>query len=220
MFCIKCGNKAKIGLLCEECFLKENRLIKLNNLSILLCPVCSSYYDKGKWVETGNIERIVKNKIEEKICSREIKKIGIQLKRIGNRYMVRIACIGFIPPCDRVKKEEKIIYVKIKKQMCSRCIKLSGGYYEAVLQIRGNGKERILEMIKKLIKNAIMEEKKNGYDIRFIKKAEAAKIARMLKLKGFEIKESYRFVSTKKDKRLYRNYYSIRWKNIGGNCGK
>ena len=96
--------------------------------------------------------------------------------------------------------------------MCALHVKLSGGYYEAVIQVRGNDRDRILKYALRLLpKKAIIniETLNEGYNIKIMHKANAATTAKHLRGK-FEVKQSYKLVGSKKGERLYRNFYAIR----------
>ena len=182
-------------------------MFEIDNFTVPVCD-CGSYYD-GKWEKPKETNKIIKEMIEKRMkTSSRIIKEKISLKKIGNRIIVSITCYGFIRPCKKMKKEAKRITITLKKRKCDVCTKLSGGYYEAVLQVRGDY-ENIFNLVKKYLpKTARIEKLRRGYDIRFLKKSDAAKAAK--NLRGFEIKKSFKFVATKKDKKLYRNYYSVK----------
>ena len=214
MFCIRCGKRASIGNFCDQCFLETKELFDIDNIKIMICPDCGSYYDKG-WKPGKDIEEIIQDCVNNNIKTKnKITKTKLSLKHFGNKYRVTIRCTGLIRPCKKSKAEEKSILITIKKHKCDRCVKVRGGYHEAVLQIRGENKDKILNKVKRMLpKEEIvvtsMDELKNGYDIKFIKKNFAKAAAKQLK-KGFKVKESYKLIATKKGKRLYRNYYSVR----------
>jgi nonsense-mediated mRNA decay protein 3 len=214
MFCIKCGKKANIGVFCDSCFLQQNELFKISNLKIFLCD-CGSYFGPSKkWQkwdrgEEELLKHLIKNHIK---TENKILKTDVKLKQIGNRYMVTVRCIGFVPPSKKEKTEKKEIMIDVKRRKCENCSKILGGYYEAVLQVRGPKWETILREISEKEKEdiSLMEKTKNGYDVKFLKKNTADKIAMRLKKKGFSLKVSYKLVGEKKSKKLYRNFYSVR----------
>ncbi len=202
MFCIKCGNDAVAGNFCKDCFLKSNRLFEISDFTVRRCQDCGAFQD-------GDLDEQIKNAIKTKnrIISFHIKK-----SESTNRIKVDVACSGYIQSLKHLVKEEKRILVIIKKTKCKKCIQLSGGYYEAVLQIRGDNQERIIKKLKKVLKNEDISKTdrlKEGYDVRLIKKSSAPKIVRFLR-DYFDVKESYKLVGEKKGKKLYRNYYAIR----------
>ncbi len=204
MFCIKCGKKAEIGNFCSSCFLGKESLFEIKDFLLYVCD-CGSYYDKV-WRKADN--DIIKEQIGKRIKTKyRLVKKEIALKSYGNRVAATIVCYGIVHA--HKKKEERKITITIKKRKCDTCVKLLGRYYEAVLQIRGEYNKIFNKIKSRLPKTARTEKTKHGYDIRFLKKSEAAKIAKALKVR-YEVKSSFKFVATKKGKKLYRNYYSVR----------
>ncbi len=202
MFCIKCGKEAVAGNFCKKCFLDSNRLFAIRDFTTRVCQNC------GK-LEEGPIEEQIKKKIETK---NRITYVDIKSRQSGNRINADVACEGFIHPLKSLVKENHKILITLKKTKCTQCVELSGGYYEAVLQVRGEQQERIMRKLEKMVDNENISrviKLKEGYDVRLIKKSSAPKIARFLR-EYFTIKESYKLVGEKKGKRLYRNYYAVR----------
>ena len=98
----------------------------------------------------------------------------------------------------------------MKNHKCEDCIKISGNYHEAVIQVRGAAAEKIMKSVKcpdnMLVR---VESVKGGYDIRITDKKKANEIAQLLRQK-FTVKMSYKLVGEKKGIKLYRNYYAVR----------
>jgi len=206
MFCIKCGKDAEVGNFCNKCFLEDNELFDIDSLVFYFCRGCDGYFLKNRKV---SVEGAVKSGIKTK---NNIKKIEIKERVVGNKIYVTVTCSGLIKPCRKIKKEEKKILITIKKQMCDTCIRLAGGYYEAMFQVRGDNKERVFKKLMALSKKVPITsvgEIKEGYDIKFVNKKDAAYISRLLK-KKFEVKDTYKLVGEKKGKKLYRNFYVVR----------
>ena len=202
MFCIKCGGKAEAGNFCKDCFLKSNHLFDIEDFTALECSGC------GK-LQRGNIRYQIKEKI---LTKNVISKYEIDAKQSGHRIVAKVTCTGKINPMRSAVREEKKIIIMVKRTKCEDCIKLLGGYYEAVLQVRGERQERILNKIKKFIYNediTRIETLKEGHDIRLRSKSSASSLVKYLR-SFFDIKESYKLVGEKKGKKLYRNYYAIR----------
>jgi len=204
--CIVCGKKAEIGNFCKKCFLKRAELFRVKNFSIMICD-CGAYFDK-KWKKSNlKLEDLVKKIILDRIESKnEIVEKSVDLKKVGNRFFATVKCKGKIRGIEKIEK--KSVVVKFEKRKCEACSRLAGGYYEAVVQVRGNKKE---EIMKKLNLKGIVEIKKikNGYDIKLLSKSEAKKLLRKFK-KDFNITISKKLVTQKKDKKIYRDYYCVR----------
>ena len=204
MFCVSCGRKAAIGSLCEGCFTKERGLFLTEDSEVKMCS-CGSYFDK-KWQEAMPFDEIINEYMEHHMVKLgTIKSMKIDFKKVGNTVIATIDCRGNIPPAKKIKSERKIMRIKIRNIKCDKCTKILGGYYEAVIQARGSNAESII----KKISGGIAEKVKNGYDVTFVSKAEAARIANSLG-REFSMLRSFKFVTEKKGKKLYRNYYAIR----------
>lgn len=200
--CIICGAEVFKENLCELHFIEKNKLFEIpEKVNLKYCTNCGAYYD-NRWVK-DDLENIIKSKIKtnNRILRKEVD--------VKNNYAMFI-CKGYIKPSKKIKEETKRIEIKIEKRKCDNCIKLLSGYYQAVFQIRGKRKEKILKHLMNLLgsNEIILEKIKEGYDIKFIDKKKASKISGLLK--GFSIKKSYKLITEKKGKKLYRNYYAIR----------
>lgn len=200
--CIICGSPVFQENLCEDCFVKRHELFEVPlTIKLKHCSNCGSFYD-SRWVK-DSVENIIKSKIKPR---GRIAKIYIDISR--NHAVV--ICTGYITPSRKLKKESKKISLLMESRKCDNCIKLLSGYYQAVVQIRGPRKDKILKYMMSFAKpeEIIAEKSKDGYDIKFIDKKRAEQTAAILK--GFEIKKSYKLVTEKKGKKLYRNFYAIR----------
>ena len=202
MFCIKCGKPAVAGNFCKQCFLEKEKMFELDNFTTNICPNCGKYED-------GDVENQIRSRIKTK---NKIKSCSVKTRSSGNRVLAKVTCNGIINPLKSSVSQDANIIVTVKKLKCENCIKLLGGYYEAILQIRGPNTDRILNKLKKLLPGIVIidiENIKIGYNIKLSDKKIAATAIRRLR-EYFEINESYKLVGEKKGKRLYRNSYAIR----------
>ena len=202
MFCIKCGKPAIAGNFCRQCFLEKERLFELDDFTTKICPNCGTYAD-------GDIENQIKSMIKTK---NRINSCSVKTRTAGNRVLAKVTCAGIISPLKSLATQEAKATVTVKKLKCENCIKLLGGYYEAIFQIRGPSTDRIMNKLRKFLPNdSIIDisKIKAGYDIKLSDKKIAAIAIKRLR-EYFEITESYKLVGEKKGKRLYRNSYAIR----------
>lgn len=198
--CIVCGSPAT-NTLCDKCFLERNDLFAAPEKIILnKCPSCGLYHMKRASGE--DLEDILLSLISSQ--SQIVKKsVGIKHDRAV------FSCTGYVRPRNLRKEETKTSLLRITSKKCDNCTKLLGGYYEAVFQIRGPMKEKILSKAAGIAGNtALVRHNPDGYDVRFADKNRAESVSRLLK--SFSIKRSYKLVGQKKGKKLYRNYYAIR----------
>ena len=200
MICAKCGKESKEPL-CDGCLASRNNLFDIENFSINFCKLC------GKGTE---LKRRVKSEIKTK---NTINDVIVHEKHVGNKIYLEVICKGKMEIDDRIikKEEKKNILVTVTKKMCDNCIKVSGNYYEAVVQARGEDAEKITKKTHDFLKEkvAAIEKIKEGYDIRITDKKAAALAVRFLREKH-SVKESFKLVGKKKGTELYRNFYAVR----------
>ncbi len=114
---------------------------------------------------------------------------------------------------ERVAFTKKIA-VKVNKVMCMSCYRRTSGYYEAIVQIRGDS-VKCENMMKKLINfidtrntfTSRVDEIKNGYDLYLSNKKVASAFFEYYELKP---KRSYSLYGVKRGKEVYRNIYLLR----------
>lgn len=199
MFCIKCGKPAKVDNFCSECFLESEALFEARNTDMEFCDLCGIKEDEILKKAEATIK--TNNTLLDK---------KIVLKTVGNKVHATITCTGKIKGLS--KTETKNVMIILRRKMCEMHVRLSGGYYEAVIQIRGHDKEKILKKAGRLLpKKSIInvENLKEGYNIKIMHKANAAAAVRHLRQR-FAVKDSYKLVGSKKGQKLYRNFYVVR----------
>ncbi|MBI2579474.1 MAG: hypothetical protein HYW27_01070 [Candidatus Aenigmarchaeota archaeon] len=205
MFCIRCGKGAVRGNFCRACFLKANNLFEIEpRTTIYFCEMCGAHHDRRKAVAVNDmINGMIKP------CGK-IKGVSISKNLKGNRILAGVTCTGSISGIP--KKETKITCITVRRHKCENCIKISGNYHEAVIQVRGGRSERIIAALKNILPSrtvARVMRVKNGYDVRIIDKKNASEAIQFTR-KKFDVNESYKLVGEKKGTKLYRNYYSVR----------
>ncbi len=180
--CIVCGKPAFLEGRCKSCILKKE-IFNIKDFGLVICDLCGSFYSDRKWHEKEDIKDVIKEHIKKRIqaeAGARIKKIGIDFKTAGNRYITKVLVEGVLHGLQ--KKEEKNLIVTTKYIKCINCSKMLGGYYEAVIQVRGEDAEKIMEYIEKILpKDSVtrIEKRKEGYDIKLMNKGIAKKIARI-----------------------------------------
>ncbi len=205
MFCVACGKEAKIGNLCEDCFTDKKRIFSLEDFRFEICSSCGSFFDKS-WQYSRPVDEIIDLMIARRMERLgKIRSVNVEKKRVGNTMLTTVTCIGNIPPASKIKTEKRTIRIKMINMKCDNCTKVLGGYYEAVIQLRGKDAKKLAEKIN----SGVLKETKDGYDIKFVKKSDAKRIAKSLE-KNYSVKKSFTFVTEKKGKKLYRNYYAVR----------
>ncbi|MFH0836834.1 MAG: NMD3-related protein [Candidatus Aenigmatarchaeota archaeon] len=204
--CILCGAAAEKGNFCKQCILLKNKLFEIKDFRIIMCRNGDNYY-LAKWKEFTNENAMLKDAIAYEMKG-NVDNFFISFRPFKCGFKVKIRGVGKIQGFK--KEEETEIEVSIKRKMCEDCIKVSGRYHEAKMQIRGDMTEYILGKVMKLIpKTAWVEDNKHGYDLFFLTKGEAAQIAKYLRARHDVIK-SFKVVGNKKGTLLMRDVYSVK----------
>jgi len=209
MFCVECGKKGKTyNGLCIDCYIKMHSFFIIpSQIEITFCRDCDAYKIGGEW-KKGDMQR----EIEEYIKNRIKAGLPYECEIKENK----VTCIGKFE--GRKIKEEKEVEIKEKYKLCPKCSLRKGGYFEAILQIRGKiaNEKEIEETIMRNVEEkqsfvSKKEEVKGGIDYYIGSKKAAKKAAQEIKeITGGELKVSSSLIGIKDGKRIYRDTYSIR----------
>jgi len=137
-FCPKCGTEQAVFVkgFCINCYTKDHELISIEETQNLdLCYKCEKVNVSGKWYE--QTPEIFKEFIDSKLKSKELvnMKIDFELSELDEKtkqVMLNIKAELSNQPIELNKK----ILIKLKELLCDHCMKLSGSYHEAIVQIR------------------------------------------------------------------------------------
>jgi len=172
-FCAICGTKESPFLenLCEKCFKKENPLeiAVQKKISVEICPICRSIRIQGPvvdtWKEEG-LEAIIREMIERKILENistdiaysyefeddieETKIMNYGVKTFEIRTTIRAK------PYEEFSEFEQSFQTRIKliRTSCDLCSKHKAGYFEAILQVRGE-KRKLTEIEQENVENIV-----------------------------------------------------------------
>jgi len=205
-FCFVCGKKTEklIEGYCEDCYNNSFNLIQTpKSIIIFCCSKCKKVKQKNEWKDI-EIENLVKNSI--KILGNDVK-----IEVIGNK----IFASGNLKDSKKVKDEETHeINVKTVKVLCPECSRKLGGYYEAIMQLRGNVSEEVLNFIDKEVKERSYyraDHVKGGLNLYIGNKNIANQIADKLKrIYNLEVKKSFKLYTKKEGKDVYKSVFSVK----------
>jgi len=210
MKCVKCGsdNKKMIGPFCIDCYPLN---IKTKPIELKMCVKCGGIFIHGKWV---------KNKQEQmeemsKLMRRKIKGDKIEnVRYLGDTNEIEITLKDY-------GVEFKVLRtsgIEIEKMVCQTCSRMSSGYFEAIVQLRGNEKKveralrRIIKCMEKVSFIAKIDEDKRGFNIfTGSSKATAQCLINLNEEMKFKQKITRTLSGLKEGKKMYRVTYSIRF---------
>lgn len=236
MFCLECGREDEetFNGLCRACFTAQNPLVTIpTELEVEICAHCNSIHTGDKWKESNQSEEdiIAKTVAEHSIPDKNAKDVELALEitsKKGSVLEILVTATGYV--LGEIVEKEFNIKVKINRTVCPECSKYASGYYEAVLQLRADGRPLEVAEIEKadeIIRNqleklsgknrmAYLSERtvlKEGIDYYIGSYKAAKKLSTALKEEmGGLIGESPRLMGRDKStgKDLYRIWISLR----------
>lgn len=219
-FCPKCGKETEelVEGLCSDCFREENEMEIPGKLEIDICKYCGRIKTGGSWRECS-VEEAVEEELK-KVMNPEEGVSEIEVSREGgedNEFKVSVKS----QKSGVELGSEGFIEVEPDKGVCETCSGKISGYYEAVLQIRGEtGKVRkALNIAAKAMEESRndsafvsdVEEVKNGVNLFVGSQSAAKQISRRLS-SAFKVerKSSKTLCGQEEGQKKYRSTYLIR----------
>ncbi|MEE8402187.1 MAG: NMD3-related protein [Candidatus Hydrothermarchaeaceae archaeon] len=210
---------------CQRCFIKETPFLRLPNLSVRLCKGCLRYLKKGRWNRAaGTFEDVLKKTcryaVEESLrIEMDNPKVDIQVgepvKTANKVYRVNCNVRASGKVSGMTCEDEVETGVTVTLELCNDCSRRAGGYYEAILQLRGRAD--VDELVSTLSREQTafvtsVKKLKEGIDLYFASTQVARKSAKMIVEKyGGSLKESAHLQGVNKSgKSVYRVAISVR----------
>ncbi|MCZ0859659.1 60S ribosomal export protein NMD3 [Methanocorpusculum sp. MG] len=232
-FCPKCGAPSVNGELCGNCRVKDTVWITIQpRVECICCPSCGSTKTAGIWsdcqIEREELaETLVNSAISIHKDVQNIQK-DIHIVDISvNRSIATVFVSGTLygVPLETTQKV-KIVWAR---EQCDRCCRISGSYYEGVIQVRATGRKptsfelrraaEIAYQIEDQLQTAgdrlsfvsDIDEQKDGIDIIFSSQTIGSAISHdICGALGGSFTTHPKLVGEKAGIKLYRVTYSIR----------
>jgi nonsense-mediated mRNA decay protein 3 len=144
-FCPKCGAPSENGEFCGNCRVEDTVGIAIQpRVECICCPSCGSTKISGIWSDCS-VERdelahdLVSSAIFIHTDVQNILK-NIHIADISvNRSIATVSVSGVLygVPLE-ISRKVKIVWVR---EQCDRCCRISGGYYEGVIQVRATSRK-------------------------------------------------------------------------------
>jgi NMD protein affecting ribosome stability and mRNA decay len=202
-FCVECGKSENnlIDGMCPSCFVQKTKILSFpKEISIQVCKDCGARKRKNSWIR--NEQNMIRSSIIENVVLKKGKLVDLTFEKVkGDRYK---SCynVNFLLEHRGIEFEKKEqVDIRIKYSLCDECSRKRSGYYEAIVQIRGNIPERWEEEIRE----ARVGEVKTGFNLYFLSLSDAREAAKkLIKKYGGEHKESKKLHTVKDGKRIYK----------------
>ena len=232
--CPKCGKESDILLasVCKDCFFETFKLIELPLvLHVRICSSCGAYFQRSKWEDIGNVEEVLLKAVENALfIHSEAGDVEIYLepREITPYIYIVKAEVDAIVRGEPVHAEAET-EVRIQRTACDMCSRESGGYFEAIIQIRAAGRfpteeekrrsstiarETMESMRRKGDRLAFIsdiQEQKEGIDLYMGSMNASRQVCRLIVSElGGSFSESPTLVGMKDGKNVYRITFAVR----------
>ncbi|MCX8172312.1 MAG: NMD3-related protein [Archaeoglobaceae archaeon] len=150
MKCVVCGKETKYKI-CGECLVERQRIASIEKFDFEFCSRCGSVKIGREWQKI-NLEEAIKRCVDANL--RIDPEFHLKEIFLAEKFAI---LKGFLHG-DYVEVNVPLGY-KIRKICCPRCSMESGGYYEAIVQLRAGRELRIeeIERVKEIVSKFIVE---------------------------------------------------------------
>ncbi len=224
---MECGKEGMVYKgLCEECLPKKRALLELPPyVTLQQCPHCNAYRHPGGWRRSSLEDALDAVIAKEVKVPRDVRRHHLSLSSTsegGKSLLVHLSARLDLE--GMVVEEDRDLEVRIKGSTCPQCSRKHGQYYEAIIQVRAQGRslredevagvhQTIDERVRGDPSLFITREEMvhGGLDV-YLSSNEAAKsIIRELKSSlGGRMSSSPRLQTRKGGREVYRVTYALR----------
>ncbi len=242
LFCPRCGKETEQEGLCEACFHEKYVVFDVPQVvEVTICSQCPSFKVGALWISTKlkTYEELAKKAAVKNLrlavnIHKEVKdpKVHITLDFFNPNIMKGVITVEGLME-GRLVKTEAETEVRIHKESCNVCSRISGGYYEAIVQVRALGRLPTAKELTRCLKVAddvMARSEKAGDRLAFVSDVIGLpegtdlyvgsttcgrQIARaIVDDMGGTILESPKLVGAKDGKGLYRITFAVRLPSI------
>ncbi len=166
--CPKCGQLSNDGKICANCnSVHEYWVIVPERFFITVCPTCGAYKIGSHWEDyTHNPVEFSREQLIHQIqFNKNVNLPEIILSNFIEESSNRGTFIGSVKGTVNKKEKEEPFRstVTFKKEQCDRCNRISGSYYEAIIQVRGTDRQ-LSPFESELVKNIAYETEKELHE--------------------------------------------------------
>jgi nonsense-mediated mRNA decay protein 3 len=233
--CPICGRPADnlVDGRCRDCFLKTFTLARIPHIvRTIICPLCGAVKKGRRWEgNTAELEDVIQEGIKEALkLDPDSGDVNVSIDLTSSDPSIYHAGIRVDASVKGIRTNAALkTEVRVSSETCDTCSRISGGYYEAVVQVRAEGrfpdKEEQVQLVE-LIEEVIERQYRKGYRLAFITKVDelpegtdvyigsnsSARQACKLAAERFgcNYSESPSLIGKKDGKDIYRITYSLR----------
>ena len=231
--CPRCGGPVEGEGLCGRCKGSSTTWVTFDpRVESVHCPTCNSQKNMSTWTDTerGRDEigpEIVRNAVH---FHPDVQSPSISMEirdRTLNRSFATVVASGML--YGQEVSAEAVIEIAWQKEQCNRCNRISGSYYEGLVQVRAQGRKLLPHevLVAQQIANEVedgmqaggdrlsyiseMEETREGLDITIGSQQIGLAISQaVVQRLGGRYSTHPKLVGEKLGKKLFRVTYSVR----------
>jgi nonsense-mediated mRNA decay protein 3 len=144
MYCVECGSEEKLyDNLCETCFTKKTIFFGIPKVvHITICPTCSAWEKSHHWENSDSEEASIIQQLNDQVTIKKgVKYMDISLDLKPYKTNVYLATVDVTGIYDDLKVKDKLeSEIRVSYNTCGRCSRLSGSYFEAIIQVRSTNR--------------------------------------------------------------------------------
>ena len=195
LMCAACGRKGPregfIDSFCPACFTTKYTEKASKTVTITRCVKCRKLVSGG-WKDETMLVSVLRDKLKTEhvgLLNEESAMMTVNIQ--GNRINVPVS-------------------IKYDDTICRDCTRRTSGYFEAILQLRGDFEKKAPKIINMLREESFVrkiDRNRDGMDIYVGAKSAVSRVLRNMKLKPLK---SYKLHGQKQGKRIYRTTFCVR----------
>ncbi|MGF3494846.1 MAG: 60S ribosomal export protein NMD3 [Methanothrix sp.] len=137
--CPRCGGASDDGL-CLSCILETTEfMVCPDQIELVVCPVCGSILDRGRWRQSdSDLDELIRDALFKKISvHHELEDVELEIllhPRGSTRFVADVHLSGMFR--GAIVHSDCQIRVRVSRRTCDRCSRISGRYFEGIVQVR------------------------------------------------------------------------------------
>jgi nonsense-mediated mRNA decay protein 3 len=140
MLCVECGAETEPGPLCRDCELNKRRRPSVPEfVDIVVCGGCGAVLSGGTWKDV-EMEDAVAGVISASLA-KKVDLVGVKValeEEDGNVYFAKVVVRS--RAAGSIQRDELFCRLRTQSGTCETCGRLSGNYFESIVQVRAEGR--------------------------------------------------------------------------------
>lgn len=161
MRCAVCGKEIEEGTICTKCYLEGNEVIWVDDIIRLTrCPRCGFFKLSGKWRDVNYDDALTDAIYSSLRVHPDLEVHDVEISGEEGRYLLRISGEMW----GEEVSVERYIEVRTQSEVCLRCSREAGSYYESIVQVRAEDRdieEDEFRVVRAIVEEVLYKEREN-----------------------------------------------------------